>query len=258
MEQTSQLLLLAQDQRGAARQALIHEVVELNLEVAHSIAHRFGRRGVPMEDLEQVACVGLKKAVHGFDPSHGHDFLSYAVPSITGEVKRYFRDKAWMVRPLRRIQEMQAAMASASQEMSQRLGRSPTPAELAGELQCDVEDVVEALGCRGCFAPTSIDDAGPAEDGLRMTDRLAEEERGYARAEAMAMVEQACRDLPPRDRRILYLRFIEDMTQEEIGAELGVTQTQVSRLMGRILKRLRQSLESQTRRPSGEQRELVG
>lgn len=243
LEQTSELLRTAQERSGDERQALLNHAVELNLSVAQSIARRFANRGESLDDLEQVACVGLTKAVRGFDPSRGGDFLSYAVPSIVGEVKRYFRDSAWSVRPPRRIQELQAEITPAVQDLSQHLGRSPTATEIAEALGREVEDVIEALGCAGCFTPSSLDDVGPGEDGYRLADHLGVEEHGFARAEALAMLAHACKVLTPRERRILHLRFIKEETQEQIGLELGVTQTQVSRLLTQILQRLRDELE---------------
>lgn len=243
IEQTTELLLKAQECSGEERQAILNQAVEMNLPVARSIARRFNNRGEPLDDLEQVAFVGLTKAVRGFDPGRGGDFLSYAVPSIVGEVKRYFRDSAWAVRPPRRIQELQGEITPAVQELSQRLGRSPNATEIAELLGRDVEDVIEALGCAGCFNPSSLDDSGPGEDGYRLADQLGEEERGFAQAEALEMVARACTVLSSREKRILYLRFIKERTQQQIGAELGVTQTQVSRLLAQILQRLREELD---------------
>lgn len=249
VEQTNELLRQAQECSGEERQEILNRAVEMNLAVARSIARRFSKRGEPLDDLEQVAFVGLTKAVRGFDPGRGGDFLSYAVPSIVGEVKRYFRDSAWTVRPPRRIQELQGEITPAVQDLSQRLGRSPKATEIAEALGRDVEDVIEALGCAGCFNASSLDDSGPGEDGYRLADQLGEEERGFAQAEALEMVARACTVLSPREKRILYLRFIKERTQQQIGAELGVTQTQVSRLLAQILQRLRDELEPAAETP---------
>ncbi|QBX56436.1 SigB/SigF/SigG family RNA polymerase sigma factor [Nocardioides seonyuensis] len=251
IEQTTELLQRAQEASGEERQAILNQAVEMNLPVARSIARRFSNRGEPLDDLEQVAFVGLTKAVRGFDPARGGDFLSYAVPSIVGEVKRYFRDSAWAVRPPRRIQELQGEITPAVQDLSQRLGRSPNATEIADLLGRDVEDVIEALGCAGCFNPSSLDDSGPGEDGFRLADQLGEEERGFAQAEALEMVARACTVLSPREKRILYLRFIKERTQQQIGAELGVTQTQVSRLLAQILQRLREELDPASEAAAG-------
>ena len=218
-------------------------MVTLNLPVARSIAHQFRNRGEAAEDLEQVAYLGLVKAVHRFDPTKGEEFLSFAVPTIGGEVKRHFRDLAWSVRPPRRIQEIQGAISPAVQELLQELGRFPRASEIAERIDAEEDDVVEALACGGCFTPLSLDDRGPGGDGYQLADRLADRERGFQRAEAIAMLGSACRKLKPRDRRILYLRFYKGYTQEQIAAELGVTQMQVSRLLARILRDLRGAIQ---------------
>lgn len=242
IQTTDRLLREAQRGEGALREARRQEVIELNVPVARSIARQFRGRGENLEDLEQVAYLGLTKAVHGFDPERGKDFLSYAVPTITGELKRHFRDVAWAVRPPRRIQELQAEISPAIQELIQVHGRQPRPGEIARHLDCDEGDVVEALACGGCFTPTSLDDRGPGDDGYSVAERLQTSERGYSRVEAVQMLSNACEGLKPRDRRILYLRFFKDRTQEQIAGELGVTQMQVSRLLSRIMRDLRREL----------------
>lgn len=241
--QTDRLLDLANHQHGAARQELLGQVIELNAAVARSIAHRYHNRGESAEDLEQVAYLGLVKAVNAYDPEKGFPFLVYAVPTITGEVKRYFRDTAWTVRPPRRIQELQAEIIPAVERLSQALGRAPRASEIAAHLGHQESHIIEALACAGCFTPSSIDDRGPGGDGYQVADRLGEDDRGFARVEAVAALSAACRALKPRDRRILYLRFFEEWTQEQIASELGVTQMQVSRLLARITRDLRIALE---------------
>jgi RNA polymerase sigma-B factor len=216
--------------------------VVLNLKVAADIARQYQGRGVAFDDLEQVANLGLVKAAQAFDPAHGSDFLSYAVPTMRGEVRRYFRDLGWTVRPTRAVQEAQAGIASAEGELFQELGRSPRPSELAEHMGVDPEVVQEALAANGCFAPTSLDtsvnDHSPAE-------RLGHDEAGFDSAEARVMLLGIMRDLTPRERRILEMRFFGGCTQKEIGVEVGVTQMQVSRLLSRLLERLRARLEGQ-------------
>lgn len=241
---TNQLLTRARRLKGTERQRLLDEAVELNIPVARSIAHQFHNRGEPADDLDQVAYLGLVKAVNGFDPDKGDEFLSYAVPTITGEVKRYFRDIAWTVRPPRRIQDLQAEITPAIEELSQILGRPPRAGEIAGHLGREPDEVGEALACGGCFTPTSIDDRGPSGDGYQVAERLGCDDRGFARAEAVATLSAACRSLKPRDQRILYLRFFNDWTQEQIAKDLGVTQMQVSRLLARIFRNLRDAIEA--------------
>jgi len=219
--------------------------VLLNVEVAESIVMRYRNRGVPVEDLVQVACLGLVKAVRGFDPDKSDHFLSYAAPTILGEVKRFFRDSAWTVRPPRRIQELQAEISAASAELMHRHGGVPTPQEIAAQLQIDVAEVNEALAADGCFAPRSLDrpSASGGDDGPSLADILGDDDTGFARAEAVVALRPLCRALSERDRRIIYLRFFREWTQARIAAEFGVTQMQISRLLTRILKQLRSQLE---------------
>jgi RNA polymerase sigma-B factor len=224
------------------RELLREEVVVLNMGVARAIACRYRQRGLNLDDLVQVAYVGLVKAVNGFDPGRERDFLSYAVPTVSGEVKRYFRDFGWTVRPPRRVQELQSQISAASNELSHRLGRSPRPAEVADELDIDVEAVIEALAADGCFSPSSLD-VPVGEDGSSTLGHLMpDEHEDYSGAEARVMLAPAVRRLGARDKRIVELRFFRGWTQEQIAADIGVTQMQVSRLLSRILKELRDEL----------------
>jgi RNA polymerase sigma-B factor len=222
--------------------ALRAEVVVLNMGVARAIAHRYRQRGLAEDDLVQAAYVGLVKAVNGFDPSHERDFLSYAVPTVTGEVKRYFRDFGWAVRPPRRVQELQGSIAKTSSELTQKLGRSPRPTEVAEHLGLDVESVIEALAADGAFTPASLDVPVGEDGSATLGDLMPHDDVDFASAEARVMLGPAVRGLAPRDRRILELRFFEGWTQEQIAQDIGVTQMQVSRLLSRILKDLRSEL----------------
>jgi len=242
IQRTHDVLCRAATCDGSERSALLNQAITLNLPVARSIAQRFRNRGESVEDLEQVAYLALTRAVHAFDASRGGDFLAYAVPTIRGELKRHFRDLGWMVRPPRRIQEIQAVVVPAIEELTQELGRSPRIAEIARRVARTEDEVGEALACSGCFTPDSLDDRGPDGDGRPVSARLGEAEPGFERAEAVTVLGPACRDLKPRDRRILFLRFFLGRTQQEIAEELGVTQMQVSRLLSRILRNLRESL----------------
>ena len=226
----------------AEKQALRAEVVVLNMGVARAIAHRYRQRGLAEDDLVQAAYVGLVKAVNGFDPSHERDFLSYAVPTVTGEVKRYFRDFGWTVRPPRRVQELQGQIAKLSSELTQQLGRSPKPSEVAHHVGLDVESVIEALAADGAFTPASLDVPVGEDGAATLGDLMPDEELDFQSAEARVMLGPAVRALAPRDRRILELRFFEGWTQEQIAQDIGVTQMQVSRLLSRILKDLRSEL----------------
>jgi RNA polymerase sigma-B factor len=225
------------------RKRLRDEVVRLNLDVAVSVASRFRNRGVPDDDLTQVACLGLVKAAQRFDPTYAGDFLSFAVPTIRGEVRRYFRDHGWVVRPPRHIQEMQARIGAVEDELTQLLGRTARPDELASHLGEDEGDVVEALSANGCFVPTSLDLAVGTEERATLAERIASEDVGPFAVDARVILAPAVKDLSTRDQRILYLRFFEGRNQREIGDEIGVTQMQVSRLLARILRDLRRSLD---------------
>jgi RNA polymerase sigma-B factor len=223
---------------------LLGEVVLLNIEVAESIVMRYRNRGVPVEDLVQVACVGLVKAARGFDPGKSDNFLSYAVPTILGEVKRFFRDNAWVVRPPRRIQELQAEISAAAARLTHESGRVPSAQVLAAELGTDPGEVVEALAADGCFAPSSLDRSSGTvdDDGSSLADVLGDVDPGFAHAEAVVALRPLCQRLSERDRRIIYLRFFHEWTQARIAQEFGVTQMQVSRLLSRILRDMRNQL----------------
>jgi RNA polymerase sigma-B factor len=221
---------------------LRQQVVVANMGVARGLAARYRNRGIPLADLEQVACEGLVKAVARFDPDRDKDFLSFAVPTIRGELKRHFRDYGWAVRPPRRIQELQGKIATATQDLSQRLGRSPKPREVATALHCPEEEVIEALACDGAFIPASLD--MPAGDGATTTlgDYLADDNAEAGRAEARIVLGPAVRALGERDRLIVELRFFHGWTQQQIAEKIGVTQMQVSRLLNRIIADLRTAI----------------
>jgi RNA polymerase sigma-B factor len=224
------------------RPALLDELVEANLGVARSIAKRYRHRGVSDEDLQQVAYLALVRVARSYDHSTGHDFLSYAVPSIRGEVQRYFRDLGWVVRPPRRVQEVQGRISACESALSTGLGRPPTPTDLAEELGEDESDVREAMAANGCFAPTSLDQLVGATETCSIGDQLGVDERGLAAAEARVVLRPLVRRLTARQRRILEMRFFGDCTQQEIADEIGVTQMQVSRLLGSLMARMREDL----------------
>lgn len=226
--------------RDPARRAdLLDEVVLANLRVAHSLAHRFAGRGVDVEDLEQVACEGLVKAADRFDPELGKDFLSFAVPTVRGELQRYFRDLGWVVRPTRRVQETRWAVSRAEADLTQRLGHTPAATEVMEELHLSHEEYAEAGSAHGCFAPASLDrPTGSTDDGSSLGELIPDEGRGLPACEARVALAPVVRTLSERDRRVLFLRYFEDLGQKEIGTEIGVTQTQVSRILDRILTQL--------------------
>ena len=231
---------LAQDS-DHRRQAL-YDVVVLNMDVARTLVAPYSGRGIPAEDLEQVAYAALVRAARDFDPRQANDFLAYAVPTVRGEVKKYFRDYGWVVRPPRRLQELQAEVARGRSRLQQQCGREPTLAEIAGELGVQTAAVAEALAADGCFAPTSLDRLVGDGPSTRLGDLLPALPAELDAAEARLMLWPVVRRLPKRDRTILRLRFWDGWTQQEIGEQLGVTQMQVSRLLSRILADLQRAL----------------
>lgn len=228
----------------AARDHAIDEAITLNIAVARTIAARYAGRGIPLEDLEQVACLALVKAARKFRPDQAEDFLSYAVPTIRGEVKKHFRDHGWVVRPPRRIQELQAEVIKVRTELVQRLCREPSYSEIAESIGQAPPDIAEVMTVDGCFSPTSLDQPLRGMDNARTTigDLIAGENSGVEGAETRAMLASVLLTLRPRDRSIVKMRFFDDLTQREIGDQIGVTQMQVSRLLARILGELRHRL----------------
>jgi RNA polymerase sigma-B factor len=240
---TRRLLQEAHDTRDEAhRLELLDEVVLLNRGVAEAVAARYRGRGVAAEDLEQAAYEGLVKAVHKFDPTVRPDLLTYAVPTIRGEVQRWFRDQSWMVRPPRRIQELQWKISRSIDHLSQELGRPPSETELSNDVGCTTQELAEAVRGFGCFQPPSLD-LPVGESATPMGELIGtDDEREKGLVEAREALAPLVGKLSDRDRRILYLRFIEDQSQSEIGEALGVTQMQVSRLLERILRTMRAEL----------------
>ena len=221
------------------------ELVLANAAVATSIARRYRNRGEPIDELVQTAYVGLVKAANGFHPDRAPDFLAYAVPTITGEVKRYFRDQGWAVRPPRRVQELRMTTARVRREIEARLGRSATVAELAAELGVDEDDVIEALASEQSYRTLSLDAPATADGepgAATLGDGLSTDEGGFEKVDDLMSLKPLLDQLPPRERRILALRFFDELTQQQIGEQVGVTQMQVSRLITRTLTRLREGL----------------
>jgi RNA polymerase sigma-B factor len=210
--------------------------------LARTLAAPYRGRGIPAEDLEQVAYAALVRAVHRYRPGLADDFLAYAVPTIRGEVKKHFRDHGWTVRPPRRIQDLQAAAARTRAALEQETGTSPDVATLAAAMGEPAAEVEEALAAGGCFRPASLDRPLGPESTTTIGETIPDADDGYEAAEARAMLGRAMRRLERRDRRILQLRFFDGLTQQEIGEEIGVTQMQVSRLLNRILRDLRSDL----------------
>jgi len=245
-QRTADLLDRARTAPPAERAALLDEVICLNIPVAQALAARYRNRGQSPDDLEQVACLALTKAVHGFDPDRGEDLLVYAVPSVLGELKRHFRDASWMVRPPRRLQELRQSLVETKESLGQRLGRAPNEAELAEAAGVERSEVVDALTA-GAGSRAEALDRFTGTDVPALLDQVPAEEPGFAQAEARAVLGPIMRRLGRRDRRILRLRFFESRTQQQIADELGVSQVQVSRLLRRILDELRRGLTERPR-----------
>ena len=216
------------------------ELIEAHLGLAEYLARRFSNRGEPLDDLVQVASVGLLKAVDRFDPERGVEFSTYATHTVVGELKRHFRDKGWAVRAPRRMQELYLRLGKVIATLSQELGRSPTIPELATEAQVSEEEVLEALEAGQAYRFASLDAPSPGEeDSDTMAAHLGQEDAELVDAERRATLSPLLSQLPPREQKILHLRFFEGLTQSEIATRLGISQMHVSRLLARSLAQLR-------------------
>ncbi len=225
--------------RGRLRERLILEL----LPIAEHIAVRFSGRGQPREDLIQVARIGLMKAVDRFDPGQGGDFLAYAVPTVMGEVRRFFRDTGWAVHVPRGMQELRTRLSRATTELAQTLGRAPTPTELAGHLDVDVDTVREGLLAANSYQTSSLD--RPVNDGegsLPLSDVVGGLDSRFEHIEDRHTVVPLLQRLPERERAIVTMRFFEGMTQSQIAERIGISQMHVSRLLTKILQDLRGTL----------------
>jgi RNA polymerase sigma-B factor len=216
-------------------------LVERFLPLARNLARRYQVSHEPFDDLFQVACMGLVKAIDRFDPKRGIAFSSYAVPTIAGEIKRYFRDRTWSVRVPRDLQELALKVDGTVSKLSLALNRQPTVAEIATSVGVDEEQIIEALEAYRAYNATSLQTprGGDSGDDDTLGDMLGTEELGFARAEQRATLRRLMRVLTPRERTIVRLRFEHDLTQSEIGEQVGLSQMQVSRILRRSLARLR-------------------
>ncbi|KHO27212.1 RNA polymerase subunit sigma [Mycolicibacterium setense] len=233
---------LSEDSPAYERQR--ERIVERCLPLADHIARRFDGRGEPREDLVQVARVGLVNAINRFDVETGSDFVSFAVPTIMGEVRRHFRDNSWSVKVPRRLKELHLRLGAATAELSQRLGRAPTASELAEELDMDREEVIEGLVAGSSYNTLSIDSGGGGdEDAPAIVDTLGDLDDGLDQIENRETLRPLLAQLPERERTVLLLRFFESMTQTQIAERVGVSQMHVSRLLAKSLARLRDQLQ---------------
>ena len=228
------------------RAALREQLVAGHLPLAQNIARKFSHRGEPQDDLEQVATVGLINAVDRFEPGRGSDFLSFAIPTITGEVRRHFRDHAWAVRVPRRLKDLNVAIGSAMSELSQRHGRAPTASELAEHLGLPREQVLEGLEAATAYRSSSLDSLLDGDrPGPSLEDVVGAADAELDRVEYRTTLAPLLEKLPERERTILKLRFFAGLTQSQIAAQIGLSQMHVSRLLSRTLARLRNELRGE-------------
>jgi RNA polymerase sigma-B factor len=220
-------------------------LVSLHLPLVEHCARRFRNRGEPLEDLVQVGTIGLLKSIDRFDLDRGVEFSTYATPTIIGEIKRYFRDKGWAIRVPRRLQELRIQIGSTTAELTQTLGRSPTPRELATAIGCSVEEIIEGIESGNAYSTLSLDAADDSGDegGVSMLEMMGLDDAELEHIEIRESIKPLLEALPAREKRILLLRFFRNKTQAEIAEEIGVSQMHVSRLLSRTLDQLRASLQ---------------
>lgn len=225
------------------RPQLREELVTGYLPLAEHVAQRFSGRGVAKEDLVQVARLGLVNAVDRFDPSKGGEFLAFAVPTVMGEVRRYFRDAGWVLRVPRRLKDLHISISNASSTLSQRLGRAPTPSEIAEHVGLSREQVYEGLEASHAYHSMSLDEVISSDnDDLELGDTLGEQDTAFEGVENHETLQPLVAKLAERERRILVLRFTHNLTQTQIAERIGISQMHVSRLLSRTLQQLRSGL----------------
>ena len=237
--------LRAEGADEAERSRCREELVRLHLPLVEHVARRVLNRGEPFEDLVQVGTIGLIKAIDRFETDRGVEFSTYATPTVIGEIKRHFRDKGWAIRVPRRLQELRMQIGSATGELTQKLGRSPTPRELAEVIGCTVEEIMEGIESSHAYATLSLDATDDNDDGPpAMLATLGVEDANIEHVEVRESIKPLLEGLGEREKRILLLRFFKNMTQSQIAEEIGVSQMHVSRLLTRTLTQLRTSLEA--------------
>jgi RNA polymerase sigma-B factor len=235
--------LARQAEDSPRRAAIRSELVAGYLPVAQHIARRFAGRGEPEDDLVQAGTIGLIGAVDRFDPERGLDFLSFAVPTITGEIRRHFRDRTWSMRVPRRLKDIQAVISAAVDPLSQELGRAPRPSEIAARLGVPLEEVLQGLSARHAYRNDSLDGAAEAGEAP-LSERVGDVDHGIESVEYREALAPLLAALPDRERTILILRFFGNRSQSQIAEIIGVSQMHVSRLLGRTLEHLRQQLNA--------------
>ncbi|WP_083974108.1 RNA polymerase sigma factor SigF [Kitasatospora mediocidica] len=218
-------------------------LIELNMALVRFAAGKYRNRSEPMEDIVQVGTIGLIKAIDRFDPAFDVEFSTFALPTISGEIKRFFRDTGWMVHVPRRLQELRLALAKASDELEQVLDRLPTVAELAERLDLPEQEIIEGLKASNAQTARSLDAAPEGNEGENvLAARLAFEEKAFERALDLEALKPLIAALPERERTILSMRFGAELTQAQIGEQLGLSQMHISRILSRVLKRFREAL----------------
>ena len=233
---------LSERERAAAREDLVH----LHLPLVEHCARRFRNRGEPFEDLVQVGTIGLIKSVDRFEAARGIEFSTYATPTIIGEIKRYFRDKGWAIRVPRRLQELRMQITNTTAELTQDLGRSPTPRELAARIGCTVEEIIEGMESSNAYSTLSLDATDESDEGGAggsMLDALGIDDPNLEHVEVRESIKPMLDQLDPREKRILVLRFFKNMTQTQIAEEVGISQMHVSRLLTRTLEQMRVAMQ---------------
>lgn len=235
----------ATDPDDPRRRVLRDELAAGFWPVVVHIARRYRDRGEPLADLEQIGAIGLLAALNRFDPDRGADFLSFAVPTITGEIRRHFRDRTWAMRVPRRLKDLQGPIREAVATLTTSLGRAPRPSEIAAHLDTTVEQVVDALGAGQAYSADSLDAiVGRTGSGLALGELLGAADDALTTAEYRGELRQALAELPERERTIVVLRFFGDLTQTQIAAQVGLSQMHVSRLLSQTLAVLRRRIDA--------------
>ncbi|WP_323097471.1 sigma-70 family RNA polymerase sigma factor [Intrasporangium sp. YIM S08009] len=235
-------LHLVEDIDSPDGRRVVDQIFALHTDLCDGLARRYCNRGIERDDLLQVARLALLKAIHRYRPRVGASFAGFAVPTVSGELKRHFRDHGWMVRPSRRVQELRLTLRQKREVITHELGRTPTRDELADALGVDTVAMGEAEGSDSSFRPLSIDLPTTPGEQNHVADAVYEDDPALERLCDHVDLGRALETLPPQTRRVLHLRFVEERTQREIANELGATQMQVSRLLGRTFRQLRAEL----------------
>jgi len=229
----------------AERERIRERLVEGYTDLVYFLARKFQNRGEPLDDIVQVGFLGLIKAIERFDPALGNEFTTFATPTVTGEIKRYFRDKGWAIRFPRRLQELYQQVVRTNEALKNELNRQPTVAEVAERLNVPADDVLEAMEMSTAYTPVSIDatpGGADGEEGRRLAESIGGEDPNLDRVELQDVLSRAMEHLNPRERAILAMRFYDELSQSEIAKRLGISQMHVSRLQRAAQEQLRQYL----------------